>query len=160
MSWADVLAAGLAGADVAGARCARGVATAATFAAVAVAGAGPASAAPVMSGHYMKTTTDPGGGRTFTENWYFTPCGDGCADMSSPAAGVSGRAMLMDGQWTLDSTEDIVCRGGVTEGDAASAHYAWDANTLTGTVQVIQRQPVCDHPPQSYTLSFRLTKAL
>lgn len=112
-----------------------------------------------MSGHYIKATTGPGGGRTFTENWYFTPCGDGCADMSSPAAGVSGRAMLVDGQWTLDSTEDIVCKGGVTEGNAASAHYTWDANTLTGTVQVDQRQPVCDHPPRSYSLSFRLTKA-
>ncbi|OBI81071.1 hypothetical protein A9X00_09735 [Mycobacterium sp. 1245805.9] len=112
-----------------------------------------------MSGHYLKTTTDPGAGRTFTENWYFTPCGDGCADMSSPATGLSGRAMLVDGQWTIDSTEDIVCKGGVTEGNAANAHYMWDANTLTGTVQVVQNRGVCDHPPQSYSLSFRLVKA-
>ncbi|WP_152531391.1 hypothetical protein [Mycobacterium sp. UM_CSW] len=138
---------------------ARTFATAATFAAVAVGAAAPASAAPVMSGHYLKTTTDPGGGRAFTENWYFTPCGDGCADMSSPASGVSGRAMLVDGQWTLDSTEDIVCKGGVTEGNAANAHYTWDPNTLAGTVQVVQNRGVCDHPPQSYSLSFRLTKA-
>jgi hypothetical protein len=173
------LAAWLAGPDAAGARCARRhnllgpqsrhapesnfarrFAEAATFAAVAVAAAAPACAAPLMSGHYIKTTTDPaGGGRAFTENWYFTPCGDGCADLSSPVSGVSGRAMLVDGQWTLDSTEDIVCKGGVTEGNAASAHYTWDPNTLAGTVQVVQKQPVCDHAPQSYTLSFRLAKA-
>ncbi|OBI21749.1 hypothetical protein A5712_01385 [Mycobacterium sp. E2327] len=112
-----------------------------------------------MSGHYLKTTTDPSGGRTFTENWYFTPCGDGCADMTSPTSGVSGRATLVDGQWTLDSTEDIVCKGGVTEGNAANAHYTWDPNTLAGTVQVVQNRGICDHPPQSYALSFRLTKA-
>jgi hypothetical protein len=154
------LAAGLAGPDLAGAGCARGFAAAAAFAAVALAAAAPVSAAPVMSGHYIKTTTDPaGGGRAFTENWYFTPCGDGCADMSSPASGVSGRAMLVDGQWTLDSSEDIVCKGGVTEGNAANAHYTWDPNTLTGMVQVVQNRGVCDHAPQSYTLSFRLTKA-
>ncbi len=47
----------------------RSFAAAATFAAVAVGAAAPASAAPVMSGHYIKTTTDPaGGGRTFTEH--------------------------------------------------------------------------------------------
>lgn len=178
VSSADLLAAGLAGPDLAAAGCARrhdlfdprrrhgsettfarSLATAATFAAVAVGAAGPASAAPVMSGHYIKTTDPAGGGRAFTDSWYFTPCGDGCADLSSPASGVSGRATLVDGQWTFDSTEDIVCRGGVTEGNAASAHYTWDPNTLAGTVQVVQKQPVCEHAPQAYTLSFRLTKA-
>ncbi|ORW96175.1 hypothetical protein AWB92_08100 [Mycobacterium sp. IEC1808] len=113
----------------------------------------------MMNGHYIKTTDPAGGGRTFTENWYFTPCGDGCADLSSPASGLAGRATLVDGQWTLDSTEDIVCKGGVTEGNAANAHYTWDPNTLAGTVQVIQNRGVCDHPPQSYSLTFRLAKA-
>ncbi len=171
---------GLAGPDLAGARCAgrhdlfdpqsrqgsemnltRSFAAAATFAAVAVGAAAPASAAPVMSGHYIKTTTYPaGGGRTFTEHWYFTPCGDGCADMSSPATGGGARAMLVNGQWTIDSTDDIVCKDGITEGNAANTHYTWDPNTLAGTVQVIQKQAVCDHAPQSYTLSVQLTKAV
>ena len=138
----------------------RGFAVAATFAAVAVGAPAPASAAPVMSGHYIKKTTDPtGGGHTLTEDWFFTPCGDGCADMSSPATGGGARAMLVNGQWTIDSISDVVCKDGTTEGNAANAHYAWDPNTLAGTVQVIQRQAVCDHAPQSYTVSVQLTKA-
>jgi hypothetical protein len=113
-----------------------------------------------MSGHYIKTTTDPTGvGHTVTEDWYFTPCGDGCADVSSPARGGSARAMLVNGQWTIDSTDDVVCKDGTTEGYGAQAHYTWDPNTLAGTVQVIQRQAVCDHAPQSYTVSVQLKKA-
>jgi hypothetical protein len=114
-----------------------------------------------MSGHYIKTITGPtGGGHTVIEDWFFTPCGDGCADMSSPAAGGSVRAMLVNGQWTIDSISDVVCKDGTTEGLAANTHYTWDPNTLAGTVQVIQRQAVCDHAPQSYTVSIQLTKAL
>ena len=138
----------------------RSFAVAATSAAVAVGAPAPASAAPVMSGHYIKTTADPaGGGRTFTEHWYFTPCGEGCADMSSPATGGGSRAMLVIGQWTIDSISDIVCKDGTTEGNAAKTRYTWDPNTLAGTVQVIQNRSVCDHAPQSYTVSVQLTKA-
>ena len=138
----------------------RSFAVAATFAAVSVEAPAPASAAPVMSGHYIKKTTDPtGGGHTLTEDWFFTPCGDGCADMSSPAAGGGARAMLVNGQWTIDSVSDVVCKDGTTEGLAANTHYTWDPNTLAGTVQVIQRQATCEHAPQSYTVSVQLTKA-
>jgi hypothetical protein len=138
----------------------RSFAVAATFAAVVVGAASPASAAPVMSGHYIKTITGPtGGGHTVAEDWFFTPCGDGCADMWSPAAGGGARAMLVDGQWTMDSISDVVCNDGTTEGNAANTHYTWDPNTLAGTVQVIQKQGVCDHARQSYTLSVQLTKA-
>jgi hypothetical protein len=113
-----------------------------------------------MSGHYIKTTTYPtGGGQTVTEDWFFAPCGDGCADMSSPAAGGGARAMLVDGQWTIDNISDIVCKDGTTEGNAANTHYTWDPNTLAGTVQVTQNQAVCDHAPQSYVVSVQLTKA-
>jgi hypothetical protein len=138
----------------------RSFAVAATFAAVSVEAPAPASAAPVMSGHYVKTATYPTvGGHTVKEDWFFTPCGDGCADMSSPAAGGGARAMLVNGQWTMDSISDVVCEDGTTEGNAASAHYTWDPNTLAGAVQVIQNQAVCDHAPQLYTVSVQLTKA-
>src|ERR1700739_2566351 len=138
----------------------RRFAAAATFAAVAVGATSPASAAPVMSGHYIKTITGPkGGGHTVTDDWFFTPCGDGCADMSSPATGDRARAMLVNGEWSMDSISDIVCKDGTTEGLAANTHYTWDPNTLAGTVQVIQKQAVSDHAPQSYTLSAQLTKA-
>jgi hypothetical protein len=113
-----------------------------------------------MSGHYIRSTPYPtGGGHTLTEDWFFTPCGDGCADMSSPATGGGARAMLVNGQWTIDTISDVVCMDGTTEGNAANAHYTWDPNTLAGTVQVIQRQAVCDHAPQSYTVNVQLKKA-
>jgi hypothetical protein len=138
----------------------RSFAVAGTFAAVAAGAAGPASAAPVMTGHYIRTATGPtGGGRTFAEDWFFRPCGDGCADMSSPSVAGGARAMLVDGQWTMDSLSDVVCKDGTTEGNAANTQYTWDPNTLAGTVQVTQNQSVCDHPRQSYTLTFHLTKA-
>jgi hypothetical protein len=138
----------------------RSFAGAAAVGAVAVGAAGPASAAPAMSGHYIKTITGPtGGGRTVIEDWFFTPCGDGCADMSSPAAGGGARAMLVNGEWSMDSISDVVCKDGTTEGLAANTHYTWDPNTLAGTVQVIQKQAVCDHAPQSYTVSVQLAKA-
>jgi hypothetical protein len=66
--------------------------------------------------------------------------------------------MLVDGQWTMDSLSDVVCKDGTTEGNAANTHYAWDPNTLAGTVQVTQNQPVCDHARQSYTLRIQLTR--
>jgi hypothetical protein len=40
--------------------------------------AGPSDRTPQMSGHYIETDTSENG-QTTTSDWYFTPCGDGCA---------------------------------------------------------------------------------
>jgi hypothetical protein len=45
--------------------------------------------APTMSGHYIRTETTLDG-RSLTEDWYFTPCGDGCADVSTVSGSVRG----------------------------------------------------------------------
>jgi hypothetical protein len=114
-------------------------AIAATFAAVAVGAASPASAAPVMSGHYIGTVTAPGG-QTSTNDFYFTPCGDGCADESGD------RAMLVNGLWTMDKTDNAVCPDGTRVDSAISAHYAWDPNTLAGTIQDTDQMAACGNP--------------
>ena len=135
-----------------------GIAAAAMLAGLAVGAAAPASATPVMSGHYIETETTPDG-RSSTNDWHFAPCGDGCADVSNPATGRGFRAMLVNGQWTIDSTDSVVCSDGTTEDNSTSAHYTWDPNTLVGTVQRTQNQSVCGHAPKSFTYNLQLKQA-
>ena len=125
----------------------RSFAVAATFAAVAVGAATPASAAPEMSGHYTETET-AANGRSTTDHWYFTPCGDGCASVAiRPDASAPTQARLVNGQWTLDSAvHTLSCADGTVVPNAVSAHYMWDQNTLAGTVQVTYNVAACGHP--------------
>jgi hypothetical protein len=120
------------------------LAVAATFAAVAVGAAAPASAAPVMSGHYIKTETNPDG-QTTTSDWYFTPCGDGCANVSFPGGTPPpSQTHLVNGQWTMDVTgADTTCADNTVHPGTRDSHYTWDPNTLTGTAQVTFTAGVC-----------------
>ncbi len=138
----------------------RSFATAATFAAVAVGAASPASAAPVMSGHYVETETLPGTGQTATNDWYFTPCGDGCADMSNTLSGGSGQAMLVNGQWTMDIAMGATCADGTSVPLSLAAHDTWDPNTLAGTAQLTSTKAACGYPVgYTYTNNLQLTQA-
>jgi hypothetical protein len=122
------------------------LAVAATFAALAVGAATPASAAPEMSGHYIETET-AASGRSTTNDWYFTPCGDGCASVAPKGAKAFGRAQLVGGQWILDVTaETAMCQDGTQVPNALSAHYTWDPSTLAGTVQTTADAPECGDP--------------
>src|ERR1700739_1121639 len=104
----------------------RSFAVAASFAAVAVGAAAPASATPEMSGHYTETET-AASGRSTTDHWYFAPCGDGCASVARKGAKAFGQAKLVGGQWTLDvKGETAICQDGTEVPDALSAHYTWD----------------------------------
>jgi hypothetical protein len=124
----------------------KSLAVAATFAAVAVGAATPASAAPEMSGHYIETETDASG-RSTTNHWYFTPCGDGCASVALKGAKAFGRAQLVGGQWILDVTgETAMCQDGTQVPNALSAHYTWDPSTLAGTVRTTADAPECGDP--------------
>ena len=124
----------------------RSFAVAATFAAVAVGAASPASAAPEMSGHYTETET-AASDRSTTNHWYFAPCGDGCASVALKGAKAFGRAQVVGGQWTLDVTgETAMCQDGTQVPDALSAHYTWDPSTLAGTVQTTADAPECGDP--------------
>jgi hypothetical protein len=121
-----------------------GFAATAMFAGLALGLAAPASAVNQMSGHYIETATSSAG-RTVTTDWYFTPCGDGCASVADNG-GPLGQARVVNGQWTLDTTTNAVCRDGSTVPNALSAHYTWDPNTLAGTAQGKANLPACGQP--------------
>jgi hypothetical protein len=108
-----------------------------------------------MSGHYIETETFTRTGQTINNNWYLTPCGDGCADVSR-----GGRAMLVNGQWTMDLTGTAVCGDGTKVQNANDVHYVWDPTTLAGTDRVTNRFAVCGYSkPESFTNTFQLRKA-
>ena len=124
----------------------RGIAVAATFAAVAVGAASPAWADQTMSGHDIETVTDPSSGQSITNDWYFTPCGDGCASIVSNGSPL-GQTRLVNGQWVMDvDGYPAGCADGSTVPNAATAHFTWDPNTLAGTQQITDKVPVCGNP--------------
>ena len=60
----------------------RAIATTAMLAALAVGTASTALAAPTMNGHYTYTSTGANG-QSVTSDWYVTPCGDGCVNVTT-----------------------------------------------------------------------------
>jgi len=125
----------------------RAIAATAMIAGLAV---GAASAAwadpPTMNGHYIRTVTNAAGQAT-TVDWYFAPCGGGCASAALTAGGQPfGQARLVNGQWTMDTTSPAACADGSSVPDALSGHYTWDPNTLAGTAQTTIKVPSCGRP--------------
>jgi hypothetical protein len=135
----------------------RAIAATAMLAGLAVGTASSAWADTTMSGHYIETITTPSG-KTMTHDWYITPCGEGCADIQLPIE--PGRAHLVNGQWTMDGDDDTTCADGTSFPNGLTAHYAWDPNTLAGTLQATTKTALCGFP-QGYTYSnaIQLTKA-
>src|SRR5215471_14814154 len=127
---------------------ARGFAVTVILAGLAIGTASAAWAETTLSGHYIRTETNPQTGQSATDDWYATPCGDGCASLAStPGGPAQSQARLVNGQWTLDSTVGTLrCPDGTVVANAVSAHYTWDPNTLAGTVQLTYRAPACGHP--------------
>lgn len=117
------------------------------LAASAVALSAQAVADPDMSGHYIATNTRPDG-PTENNDLYFSPCGDGCADVSHTAGGPSHtQARLINGQWTMDDPAgEVACEDGSKVPDALAAHSVWDPITLQGTVQITAKVPECGNP--------------
>jgi hypothetical protein len=137
----------------------RGLAAAAMLAGLAGVTAATAWADTTMSGHYIETETGPA---PYTSDWYVTPCGDGCASIiKAGGGGRPSQAHLVDGQWTVDTTGGpAICPDGTSVPDAVSAHYTWDPNTLTGTVQTTNTAPACGFPTGfSFTNDLQLTQA-
>jgi hypothetical protein len=141
----------------------RGIAAAAALTAVAVGAAATAWAdPPTMNGHYIRTETNPQTGHSQTDDWYVTPCGDGCVSVAiRPDAPAPSQARLVNGQWTLDSAvHATICPDGTVVPNAVSAHYIWDPNTLAGTVQVAYNEPACGNPAgHTQTNNVQLTQA-
>jgi hypothetical protein len=125
------------------------IAAAAMLVGLAIGTAAPASAAPVMSGHYIETDSPPAGvtGTTTTIDWYFTPCGDGCASAATAPGGQRlAQAALVNGQWAMDTgPDDAVCEGGTRVPRALRTHSTWDPITLAGTAVSTYVVPACGH---------------
>jgi hypothetical protein len=123
----------------------RGFAATAMFAGLAVGAASTAWAdTPTMNGNYTETSTTPDG-RTLTTAWTVSPCGDGCVYIKAGAGG--SQARLVDGQWVLDTLNNINCSDGAYIQYGANAHITWDPNTLAGTAQHTYIVPACGRPP-------------
>jgi hypothetical protein len=114
----------------------RGLAAGAMFAGLALGLAAPVFADP-LNGHYIETETYPDG-HQINSDWYFTPCGDGCADI-----GHLGQAHLVNGQWTLDGHGGVSCEQGGDIPKAIHYVYTWDPNSLDGTVQITNNVDAC-----------------
>jgi hypothetical protein len=140
----------------------RGIAVAALFGGLAIGTAASAWADPVMSGHYIRTDTEPQSGRSTTADWYFTPCGDGCASVAdSPSGKPWGQAHLVNGQWAVvNPSVETKCPDGTNVPNANTSHYTRDPSTLAGKVQVTERIATCGATaPESWTNNLQLTKA-
>ena len=123
---------------------ARGFAATAMFAGLTVGTAGTAWAdTPTMNGSYTLTSTTPAGA-TFTTSWTVSSCGDGCVWIKAGAGGSS--AQLIDGQWVLDTMNNVNCADGSYIQYATNSHLTWDPNTLAGTAQHVYILPACGHP--------------
>jgi hypothetical protein len=99
-------------------------------------------------------------GLSATHDWYFTPCGDGCADGAlRPGGQTRGQAKLVAGQWEMDLGKSYAdCPDGSRVPDAVSIHYKWDADALEGTATGTFLVPACGNPPgfsQSINVQFR-----
>jgi hypothetical protein len=90
------------------------VCVATPVAALGVGSAAPASAAPEMSGHYIDTKANPETGGSTTSDWYVTPCGDGCADVTVNQTQLKGLILsgrccwMVNGQWISPTATGIV----------------------------------------------------
>jgi hypothetical protein len=130
---------------------------------------GPAGPAPFPAdfqtdGHYIGTQIDPKTGqpktiegRPVTNDWYFSPCGDGCVSAAhSPGGPPVGQYNLVNGQWAMDTTDEAECTDGTKVPNAIAAHRTFDPNTLAGTIQETGILPACGNPSgMSRTVNFQ-----
>lgn len=126
---------------------ARGFAASATLAGLALGLAAPATAAYQLSGHYIETEGQQDN-QQHTYDWYFTPCGDGCASATGVHGGQIGQAQLANGQWTLDINGITAncADDGTQVPNSIAYHYAWDPDSLAGTLQITNTAPSCGNP--------------
>jgi hypothetical protein len=87
----------------------------------------------------------------------FTPCGPGCARMTT-SKGTSSDAHLADGTWTVDPFESTgTCDDGTTTTDDTH-HMTINAETLAGTTFVTYAVACPEDPPDGMTIHFQLAK--
>jgi hypothetical protein len=97
-----------------------------------------------MNGTYTETSTSPSG-LSVTNDWTVSPCGNGCAYVKAGAGG--GMAYFRDGQWVLDTMNNLTCADGTFNQYATNAHMTWDPDSLDGTSQITYIVGACGKPP-------------
>ena len=111
------------------------------LAGAAIGFASPASADD-FSGTYTGAPKADG-----TDTWTVTPCGPGCADVTSLIP-YTAQAHLANGQWTMTAVESggAACRGGGV--GPTDSIWIWDAATLAGTYDAKTRDGACGLPDE------------
>jgi hypothetical protein len=128
-----------------GVTVARNIAVTTAFAGLIVGAAGTASAgAPTMDGGYTLTSTSPGG-KSVDTDWTVNSCGEGCVYIKAGAGG--SQAHFVDGQWVMNTIDNIQCADGSWVLYAANAHMTWDPNSLAGSNILTYIVPACGLPP-------------
>jgi hypothetical protein len=124
---------------------ARGFAATAIFGCLAVGSASTAWAdTPTMSGSYTETSTTPSG-KTIDNSWTVNSCGNGCLWVKAGLG--ASQALLVDGQWVMDTMNNVACSGGGYTLYGTSTHTVWDPNTLAGTSTHTYVTGACGRPP-------------
>lgn len=89
--------------------------------------------------------------------WTFTPCGPGCARLTT-SGGTSSDAHLADGTWTVDPFKSTgTCDDDITTTDDTH-HMTIDADTLAGTTFVTYPVACPEDPPGGMSIQFTLIK--
>jgi len=124
---------------------ARGFAATAILGCLAVGSASMAWAdTPTMSGNYTETSTTPSG-KSIDNSWAVNSCGNGCLWVKAGLG--ASQALLVDGQWVMDTMNNIACTGGGYTLYGTSTHTVWDPNTLAGTATHTYVTGACGRAP-------------
>ncbi len=129
----------------------KNLAIAAAITAGALVAVAPVHADPVLNGHWVETTTVNGKPRS--NDWYFTPCGAGCAKDRDGAT-----AHLQGSNWVMDDTSNTICDDGTEVDDVLNSHYSFDASSGAGTVTTSYIRAACGQPAggsQTTPVTFR-----
>ncbi len=123
---------------------ARGFAATAFFGCLAVGSPSMAWAdTPTMNGSYTETSTTPSG-KSIDNSWTVNSCGNGCLWVKAGLG--ASQATLQDGQWVMDTMNNIACVGGGYTLYGTSTHTVWDPNTLAGTATHTYILGACGRP--------------
>lgn len=111
--------------------------------------------APIGASEFAGTYTNSPSGST----WVATPCGPGCATVSS-TAGWSGQARLENGQWRMQvqRADAVTCTTG--EIHSGITDFTFDPENFRGTAIGTTDGPACGFAPQytGFPSAFNLTK--
>jgi hypothetical protein len=112
-----------------------------------------------FSGRYTMTVTNPDNGRSVTQAWVVTPCGDGCANIATEDDAPYAQAHLAGGFWSWDDITSQACDDGSRIDNAGTSHNVLDATTLRGTSYITWSKACAGSTTDPNTDTIVLTRA-